>query len=349
MAALSGLLLGLGIDTRLYVLAVGPLFLLWVFPNRRTALSFASGLVVAMIPNLYLLAAAPESYVFENIGYHAIRDDAGLIGNFRQKFEILSQLPAGSEFIGLLILSAVLILLFGVRANAAIRALATSAVLILTCLLPTPTFTQYFCIAVPFLIVAGVYAATIALARLATLDRRRVTALYAALFVACVVCSKAQYAQYLEGTPGINLVNWKWETAAAVSEAINEVAPDREPVLTSWPGYIAGSKAEPFSGTENHFGVAASARLSPAQLSRFHIISEKQIEEAIASHAVRIVAVGDELAPPGITPNPPYRKLLTTAGYREIRNFGDTSIWKAQRPRALSRRLVTGEPAESPM
>ena len=88
--ALGGLLLGLSVDARLYFAGLLPLLILWVFTSpevreRRAALLWLlGGFALAVLPNLYLFALAPDAYVFGNIGLHSVRSGEGLIGDRRQ-------------------------------------------------------------------------------------------------------------------------------------------------------------------------------------------------------------------------------------------------------------------------
>jgi 4-amino-4-deoxy-L-arabinose transferase-like glycosyltransferase len=90
--AIAGLLLGVAVDVRLYLLALAPLFLWWICRDAearlrfRTALSFLAGLTLALLSNIYFLAVAPREYLFGNLLFHAIRSNGRLVGNIGQKF-----------------------------------------------------------------------------------------------------------------------------------------------------------------------------------------------------------------------------------------------------------------------
>jgi len=87
---LSGLLLGLAVDTRLFFLAVVPVFLLRNEESKsETCLRrqgwLLLGMVIGLLPNLWFLAVSPDTYVFNNIGYHAMRTGGGVLGFLEQK------------------------------------------------------------------------------------------------------------------------------------------------------------------------------------------------------------------------------------------------------------------------
>lgn len=329
-AAASGLLFGLAVDTRLYVAGALPIFLVWVHSNRKSFLHFLAAFAVAIAPNLCFLLASPAAYVFGNLGLHAIRSNRGLIGDFVQKGHILGELAGDVQFCWLLIIASVFVLIFGTQSVAAKRSLALGLSLALISLLPTPTYLQYFCLAVPFLVTATVCAVSGAVDQAqSNWGKSLVVVASAGLVLTCIGLSlaKGQYQQYTNGIPGMRLISWKWETASRVSGAIDEMTRPGEAVLSSWPGYIFDSKASAFPGTENQSGLAVSAALSRAQLDRYRIISNEQINRIILGHLVRVAAVGNSNSPPGMQPAPEYQSLLRQAGYRRIYAIGDTSVW----------------------
>jgi hypothetical protein len=150
----AGFLLGVGIDTRLFVVAAAPLFLYWLRFHPRAIRYFLLGLAIALSPNIYFFASDPQAYWFGNLGYHAIRSGTGLIGDFNQKLHILSQILGDFELCWLLIVALALRL----QSQTSKRSCFLALLLLSVSILPTPAYLQYFCIAIPFLIVAAVCA-----------------------------------------------------------------------------------------------------------------------------------------------------------------------------------------------
>ena len=101
--ALAGLLFGLSVDTRAFVVGLAPIFLWWIFRDSEPAsgiartLWFLGGFTIGMVPSLYLFAASPDLFLFNNLRFHGIRSNAGLIGSWRQKMHIARILLFGSE------------------------------------------------------------------------------------------------------------------------------------------------------------------------------------------------------------------------------------------------------------
>ena len=95
LIAAGGLLLGLSVDTRSYLLLLIPLFLWWIFHTSDTGarltsiLWFLGGFTIAMVPCLYFFISSPDAFLFNNLGYHAIRSNAGLIGMWQDKLAVV--------------------------------------------------------------------------------------------------------------------------------------------------------------------------------------------------------------------------------------------------------------------
>jgi hypothetical protein len=119
--------------------------------------------------------------------------------------------------------------------------------------------------------------------------------------------------------------NWRRETVARVSGAIEMLARPGEKVLSFWPGYVFETSAFPYSGLECDSGLTFSAKLSSEQLARYHIASRGQIETAIQSRTPRIVVVGNQEY--WRKPRQPYVDALTRAGYAINRKIDDTLIY----------------------
>jgi hypothetical protein len=52
-------------------------------------------------------------------------------------------------------------------------------------------------------------------------------------------------------------------------------------VVTFWPGYFLETGARIFPGSEDHFGLAAAAKLDPDARRRYYLISDKEMNEAV--------------------------------------------------------------------
>lgn len=345
-AAATGLLLGFAVDVRLYLLGLTPLFLWWIWQDAeprlrvKPVLWFLAGLAVAALPNVYFLAQDPQAFVFGNMLFHAIRSDAGLVGNFGEKLVVLVRLvlmgyDGNGLQIGLLLVVIFMIGRVKARPTAARRSLQLAMTLALISWLPTPTYIQYFCLCIPFLIVAAVCSASDLVDSLVLLKTRRLTAIGGITLVAIFAAASAQdYVRFLktgQDVIGIRVRdranNWRIETVNAVSRGIDELAAPGERVMSFWPGYYLQSKADPLPGFENNTGRERAEALSPGELSKYHIVSGYQVARELAHHNPRLVVLGNQEYMR--LESRPYEEMLVRSGYVAVRRIGHTSIWAA--------------------
>ena len=355
LLAAAGLLLGFGVDTRSNVLLVTPLFLWWIFRNsdKRTRLTaifwFLGGCTVGMAPCLYLFIPSPDTFLFNNLGYHAIRSNAGLIGMWWEKLVLVIMFFLGGPGANgiqdsiLFFVSLGFIFSIGTRSYPPRLAFQIALLVGILSLLPTPAYLPYFCLSVPFLVVSAVCVVN---DLLVTLESRR-QRLFAA--AACVVllgiylgASAGDFRRYFitgEGIPGVRWApdkgDWRLQRILAVSQAIDQIANPGEMVANFWPGDIFQTKAAPFPGFENPFALAVSERLTSQQRARYHIISPAEIESNFAAHTPRIVVLRDQVF--SAVPDEELRRLqdsmdtikssLRADGYTLVRSIGGISIY----------------------
>lgn len=73
-AFVAGCVFGLAVDGRSYFIAMLLLFAFWLRSRRKLLAYFLMGLGTALSPNLYFLIVEPRAFLFDNLGYHAIRN-----------------------------------------------------------------------------------------------------------------------------------------------------------------------------------------------------------------------------------------------------------------------------------
>ena len=349
LAGVGGLLFGLSVDTRSYVVGLAPLFLWWISrqPETRHAYSrilwFLGGFTIGILPCLYFFIASPHLFLFNNLGFHALRSNSGLIGDWKQKVIVVAQIVLlrisdGDNTGQFRILSAVslaAILALRMRRSAALLAFLIAFVLGLISILPTPSFVQYFCLCVPFLIVAAVCATSEHIASLRAAPPKRIMVLVcvAVLLVAFVASSVPGLGRYLitgDSIIGVrntdDAPNWTISKVSEVSQAIDQLAAPSEEIASFWPGYIFASKTSPYPGFENDFGWLIANRLTAEQRAKYHIIGTTDVEADFAAHKPRIVVLGNQ-GNDGSSGTSEYAKILRANDYTTVRNIGDTSIF----------------------
>jgi 4-amino-4-deoxy-L-arabinose transferase-like glycosyltransferase len=343
--AAAGVLFGLSVDTRSYVVAVAPVFLWWIFRQNRMRwlvrlLWFAGGFAIGIIPSLILFFASPDAFLFNNLGYHAMRSKAGLIGLWQDKVHVLLA-TFGGRFTGfqfsVLTLTCVgFIVLRRMKRDASLLAFVIAFALGLVSILPTPASMQYFSMIVPFLIVAAVCSVSDYVASMQSQREVRIAgAVCVVLLIGFIGFAVPTFRHYLftgENVPGIDGLadapNWTLQQVTAVSQAIDQLASPGEKVVSFWPGYIFASRADPYPGFENDFGLAVARKLSRERREKYHVPSSAEIVDEFASHGPRLVVIGNQGPASG---GPKYSAavgVVRTYGYTLVRIVGEASIYE---------------------
>lgn len=344
----SGLLLGLAIDTRLYLVVVIPLMLVHLVrtetADRRLHVArFTVGLVIALLPNEFFLLMDPDVYLFNVLGVHGIRSPFGLVGLASQKLELLADLLGVNPTYGGWSLQFTLLLLLNAAALVAtlrskelppLAAGIALAVMVVS-LVPTPTYAQYFCIAVPFLIVNAIFGCARLRDDLSSPAgrglRRYARALFAAFLVAYLLPAPFEAYRYTvdgDKVPGVythrNAPNWAIPMIRQVSRAIDEAAPAPSgETLSWWPGYLLESNGSVLAKLENPYALWYSSNLSPLQVMKYKFISHPELEWHIGNHTAPVAVVGNWM----FDSKPFYRDLLVRSGYVLTRRVGETEIY----------------------
>jgi 4-amino-4-deoxy-L-arabinose transferase-like glycosyltransferase len=333
----AGALLGLAIDVRLIFAATVPVFafLLWRdrTAERWRAGYWVAGLALGLLPSLILLIVAPSQFVFGNIGFHAVTNEGGLVGDLDQKLESVSDTLSQPQYVALLLLAAIAIAVRLASRRPPPLAFWLAAALGVASLLPTPTFAQYACTTVPFLIFTALELVPPIRAQLARPGGAR----YRNWALAGVGVLALAFT--VEGGRGI-------ERAHSLNQSVNPVTPSAmtaladvidtetapgERVLSFRPIYIFLSDAEPVPGFENDLApVAASiGDISDADAERLKLITNDRLEALIRNHGVRlIVGPGDSRLFWG-SAGRPWEAIVREAGYEPHGSYQGVTIWVA--------------------
>ena len=341
----SGLFLGLAVDTRFYVAIV--VLTLAVEVVRRESgrgithgLSImAAGLTVALAPNLLLFTVNPDTFLFNVFGHHAIRwPGTGAIGDFPQKLKAIFTIfgledtegATSAQFTVLFFLNAAL-LVSRLRMRQPIPpSLSIAMLLLFISLLPTPVYTQYACMPVPFMIVnaalligdlTGEGAPT-------SVAGRRLKHALLLLFGAYVAVSAVDVDRYVIGretAPSLRPEDWRISTINRVAKSIDEhVTPANPLVITWWPGYLIESKATILPRTENHFNLWYSIHLNPDDIGRYNYISFDELMWHIGHHTANVVVLGNWV----FDVKPRYQQMLRRNGYVMVDRIGTAEVYR---------------------
>jgi hypothetical protein len=342
--AIAGFFFALSVDTRSYVVALAPVFVWWILrqrgSNRWARLLWSLvGFTVGILPSLILFFASPDAFMFNNLGYHAMRSGgSGLIGDWKDK-ALVAAATFGGRFTGfqfsVITLTCVgMLVRRRMKRDSSLLAFMIALVLGFICILPTPASMQYFSMIVPFLIVAAVCSVSDYLETLQTPREIRIArAVCVVALVSFVGAGVPAFRQYLftgYKVPGLtnqaDAPNWTLEQATAVARAIDELSRPGEQVVSFWPGYLFGSQASPYPGFENNFGVFVGRRLSAELREKYHILTPAAMTEIIELHRAPLVVIGNQGPWVG---GPDYDSSMDVArrsGYKLVRIVGDTAI-----------------------
>ena len=309
----SGVLIGLATDCRVYLIAVVPAFVLELYlteaDTRRRLMHFARfaiGLALALLPNELFFLIEPRTFLFNIVGNQVIRSDFGLLGWVEQRVGVVEQLLAINRADGVTSFQFLLLFLLNLTSwvsSALLReqpSLVSTIVLslLLISLAPTPVYTQYFCIPIPFLVVNAVVF-------LARLDRDalgpRLRHLFASIAAVYVLVSPFDLYRYSYGgalVPGItgaaNVVDWRIPTIRAVARAIDHnLRRDRQLAISFWPGYFVETRASLLPGLENHFALIFSRKVSPHEVTQFKLMSYPELARHLRQRTVDVIVLGN--------------------------------------------------------
>jgi hypothetical protein len=310
----AGLFLGVAIDVRLLFASVVIVFLIYA---RRHLKQFVPGLLLGLIPSIWLFAIGPARFFNDTLTSQTTRRDVTLGDNVVGKARTLARVIVEPHFLLLAGAGTVLILVCILRRRRLPMSVAIAAVLALTNLLPTPSYPQYFVTLIPFLAIATIEL--IEMLGISThIRQNRFLAIAAVILIVPAAFSLRHRTAPNETRPRISDV-------AAVSHAVDRHARDDEVVMAFWPGFIFESHVRQISGLESDFAPAAAANshLSAARAADYHMISSRQIADAIKSHEVRLIVYGRGAANRGIR----WRRILIAAGYRPVERVRDATLF----------------------
>ena len=325
-------LLGLAVDVRLLFVAAIPVFA-WAVVTRTAAAertralgAATAGLAVGLLPSAAFFALDPDRFVFGNLGAHATRSDAGLIGDLRQKVVLAESMLGVSQYLALFLAGVLAVLALPLLGRRVPLSVLVAAPIVLVSFLPTPAYDSYFSVAVPFAVVGAVELAAALRDRLRLAGdaplARVLGALGGVVLAAYLVLGAIALYSWLRGSS--EPADFRISQIERVSALVDEHTRPGEEIVSSWPGYLFGTHAVPVAGLESDFAPRDAARLSREEARRYHLLTAEGVEDVIRSRRARLV-----IARPwhGQGPLPEYRRAAEQAGYRVLADVGQARIY----------------------
>lgn len=314
---LAGVLGSLCIGIRLPFLA--SVAVLWFMVERRGVLALTAGAAVGGMPLLFFFAKSPAAFWFNNWAFHQTRTGAGTLGGLSQKLYLVwTQLGFHRAFAAISFQNILIITLLGLawsQRKLHRSAFAIALVMVAVNLLPTPTFAQYNCIAVPFVAIA----LTPWVSGLAEQSEgRRLLGFALGLFMLGLpigLRSSLGYPPFLTVDSSVNLI--RIPVIQHISQEIEAWTDPGDKVMSSWPGYMLEADRPFWPGTENNFPHQLNlfARITQEQANRFAMITDEQLYQDIAKGVVPLVVLGQGLRP---EEGEKRHALLLQSGYRPV-------------------------------
>jgi hypothetical protein len=237
----------------------------------------AGGLIVGLLPTLQLMVRDFDAFYFNNVRYHVLRhapvhSEVDPIG-FTERFSSTSLVFAKAMFANPFMLFIVILAIVGTWNLARKKDPQQTAFLVfagggflvhtLASLVPFPSHEQYFTAPLAPLL------APLALAGIVALAKRLPGPMVWLVMVAGLSLSVVDLAVRHTGMDMAE--HWSLQHLEKVTRGIEaETEPD-DVVLAFWPGYTFESGRQFITGTDNHFGVEISERLTYRQKMKYHI------------------------------------------------------------------------------
>jgi hypothetical protein len=331
--AFAGALLALAVDTRLLLAGAVPAFAWAALRSSerwRSLAALGGGFLAGLVPSLLLFVNDPGRFLFGNLWYHGSRSSGGLVGDFKQKAEVVaSLLGIGTEarphpqFLLLALAAVVAAISIWLLERRVPFPLVIAASLLLVSLAPTPTYAQYACVAVPFLVVVAVELASRLSARIDSQNLRVARAALVAALGLFAVLGAADVGRFMIRSPDNRI-----GAVQDVARVVDANTRAGEEVVAGWPGYLFGSGANPVSGLENDFAPHEAAVLSAEKAHRYRMATVDDVEAMIRAHRTRVVVAN--VWENNLPPFPNFEGTAKANGYRLLAEVNGVKVFIAR-------------------
>lgn len=291
----GGLLFGLSAETRLFFAGLAPVMIYLVIRSSaaedrlKNIFSFVLGSFVAIIPCLIVAFQDMQTFLFNNLGYHLLRDDNQLVEIAYLKFRILRTLLGlrnadqieGFQFVILMALAIAAQIYISKRGQKISGTFIVAVGLFFINFLPTPTYFQYFSTLIPFMIMAAAPAIRIMSGKYLFLT--------IALYLAFIHQDLRKYlvtGEFVLGIAPGNAPNRKVEALEKVGALINKFVPPGTRIVADWPGLLVSNHATYYSGLENQFGKQVAPRLTLNERAKYKIKTIEETRELVKDPSV---------------------------------------------------------------
>lgn len=306
----AGFCIAVAVGTRLPAAPVALLLAYWQARAGLSALAaFATGALAGALPCVWVFAADPDAFWFNNVGFHELRKELSGWG------PILAQ--KGEVLVKWLILPQNLVLwaaaFAGLRRDprAAGRPLACAAALGVLYLYATPTYLEYMVQIVPFLLLASLPALAV------QLPRSRVVAIGAIVYAAGLAIGLRPTAA--DTDRGRKLALWDLDRVHEVARTLGQESSPGDRILSWWEGYpwLAGRTG--FDGV-GFWESNVARKLPAADRARYHVVGRDDLQAMVRGGEPRLV----------VFPEGTWEFLVPEleGRYDEVRRLGEVRVFR---------------------
>jgi len=293
----SGVCAGVAGASSLLAAPVIPVIFLWTVwttergARLRVSLRFLAGVTLALLPLAYLVALAPRQSLFDVIEFHLFYRQIGFPGADlpRWNLAVVGSALASPQAVLLAVFFTVGLLsqrlrdVLGDRVTSEVRLSAwLAAALGLYLCVPTPTFSQYFVLVVPFACIVAAAGVASASGLFGTYGARSV-ALVVVLMLYCAPAARVARAQWT--TPRSDSGWTSWE---AVAKKVDSVAPNGS-LYSEWEGLYFLTRRLPPRGAE----YADTQKLGPDLAAIARAASEQEVDSWLSDGRFDVVVMWD--------------------------------------------------------
>ncbi len=296
--ALSGAFFSLTFSVRLLYMPIGIVIVLWLFANEYFkekryifSYSFLIGLAIGSIPFLLFFISDPKKFLFNNIGYHLIRNKLPpppLLSHIIYSLSTFTMIVKVYPYLAITILIALIGFFSLVRQkelNSFIFMTALiSVVFVIISLSPYPIYEEYFNATLGPLLLPLFGSGLLMIYRM-IYKMRHLLILGLILFLSLLSYETIK----VEENQILNFTHYDVSQYLAISEYIKRHSNPNDVILSFWPGYVFESGRRFFPDMENQFGLSIGGKLSAKERKDYHIANKYDIFLAIQRQAIKMV------------------------------------------------------------
>lgn len=292
----SGICSGFLISVRLLYIPVVLIIVLYLLKRdffgekskKSTFFGFFIGLILGGLPAFIIFITNPDAFIFNNIGYHLIRDNTP---------GIKKHLPyALMFFLKILIQYPYLIIIIGLGLIGLFIPEKSKKHDGFTYLIVAVSVTFIFCSSLPYPLWAQYYTATLGTllfpltaAGVIRIYKWKTQFIWALILIASLISFKEVSKESFRHSK--NSV-WDLSTYKSISNYVADITQPDDIVLSFWTGHVYESDRRYYPKLESHTGLIISSKLSRQQRDDYKVISKENILSAIDNKLPKIVIMG---------------------------------------------------------